>query len=485
MVNKSSNVFVNAIGSEMTVTENAMPAFVSTLDKNVDLFFKIGAMRGQDPRPAFAAAFGEDPELAVRIAAWARDVRGGAGERKIFRDILQYLETTHKNIAKAMVPMIPEIGRWDDLFAFNDLELKRLSYDLIKKALVARNGLCAKWMPRKGPIAIGLRNFMGLTPKQYRKILVELTNVVETPMCAKQWDTIEFGKVPSLAAARYKKAFARNAEKAYTEYALGLLEGTGKINVGAVYPYDVIKGTFTSYGAPELQVVEAQWKALPNYIKDAKFLPVVDVSGSMTIRINKSITALDVAVSLGLYCADKNTGDFKDTMVTFSGTPELLRLRGSILDKLTQMSSSKWEMNTNIEAVFHLILNHAQVNKVPESDMPTAILIMSDMQFDDCVQGPSVTALVMMKRLYAEAGYKMPAVVFWNIFSYDNVPARFNEAGVALISGFSPAILTSVLAFDLDNLTPEKIMLKTVMVPRYDVKTYQPKSGNRSSGMFS
>jgi hypothetical protein len=193
---------------------------------------------------------------------------------------------------------------------------------------------------------------------------------------------------------------------------------------------------------------------------------MVDVSGSMVTTVSGSVTALDVAVSLGLYCADKNTGKFKDTFLTFSTESELLHLKGNVLQKVQQMASSKWEMSTNLHSAFEKILRVAKEGNVPQQEMPQVLMIMSDMQFNQCARFDD-SAFEMISRKYEEAGYEMPKIVFWNLNSKDNVPVRFDQNGVALVSGFSPTILKSVLSGDMENLTPQGIMLKTVMVDRY------------------
>jgi hypothetical protein len=474
--------FVDAVVNQSARTENGMKARQNTANALTDLFFKIGAMRGQNVIPAWTAARVQDPALAGRIALWARDIRGGAGERKIFRDILVDLANTDQIRASDLMRKVPELGRWDDLLALVGTPLEEQAFYMIRLALEDNMGLCAKWMPRQGPVAVKLRNYLGWTPKFYRKRLVELTKVVETQMCAGQWDEINFNHVPSVASARYKKAFARHTEK-YKEWAEKLVSKdpevakTVKVNAGAVYPYDVLKGLINhyinlDYVKANLDHVLAQWEALPNCVGDANILPLVDVSGSMTspaggYQSKSGVTCLDVAVSLGLYLADKNKGKFKDTFLTFSHKPELLHLKGNILDKAKQMVKSHWTMNTNLHAAFDKILQTAVEHNVPQEEMPGMLLILSDMQFDQCASYDD-SAMQMIARKYAEAGYNVPNIVFWNINAHDNVPAKFNEKGVALVSGFSPAIVKGVLAADLDDFTPEAIMLKTIMSERYD-----------------
>ena len=184
------NTFVNAVVNQEARTENGMKARKSTASKLVDLFFKIGASRGKNIVGDFTSAFVEDKDVALRIAAWSRDARGGAGERQIFRDILKHLETTDTDAAVALMRKVPEVGRWDDLLVVESTKLKQVAFDMVKDALNADNGLCAKWMPRKGNIAVELREYLGWSPKFYRKRLVELTKVVEQNMCANAWDEI-------------------------------------------------------------------------------------------------------------------------------------------------------------------------------------------------------------------------------------------------------------------------------------------------------
>jgi hypothetical protein len=376
-----------------------------------------------------------------------------------------HLEKLHPDVLEAVLPFVSEFGRWDDLLVFKTEKFKHMAYTLIGNALRERNGLCAKWMPRQGPIAVEIRNFYGMSPKFYRKSLVALTNVVETKMCAKDWDSIEFGKLPSLASARYNKAFAKNAKTSYEAYKARLTAGTDKVNASAVYPYDVIK---TLRHGGDGVVADAQWVSLPNYIGNASVMPLVDVSGSMQCAVggNANLECIDIALSLGLYCADKNTGVFKDTFLTFSARPKAQVVKGTLSQKMAQMNSSDWGMNTDLHAAFEEILRIAVKGSVSEDNMPKTLLILSDMQFDQCVSFDD-SAHQMIKRKYKEAGYEVPNVVFWNLNSKDNVPVKFDKQGTALVSGFSPAVMKGVLSGT--DMTPYGIMLATVDVDRYSV----------------
>jgi hypothetical protein len=467
------NAFVNAVANQEARTANGMKARKSTAKATVDLFYKIGASRGKNITGDFTAAYVENADVALRIAQWARDVRGGAGERQLFRDILVHLEKRDPDAALALLKKVPEVGRWDDIFVFQSPVLKSAAYTMLGDALRAKNGLAAKWTPRKGQIAAEVRAFFGMTPKQYRKSLVGLTKVVETQMCAGDWDNINFSHVPSVASRNYKKAFNRHTP-AFAEYVAKLVAGdkTVKVNASAIFPHDVLKGIAHSYAKldkTETDHVIAQWDALPNYVGDASILPLVDVSGSMTTSVpGSTVRCLDVAVGLGLYLADKNKGVFKDTFLTFSSKPQLVTLKGNIVEKVDQMSRSNWEMSTNLHAAMDKILSVAVKGSVPASDMPKMLLILSDMQFNQCARFDD-SAMEMIERKFETAGYVAPQIVFWNLNSSDNVPVKADKSGAALVSGFSPSIMTALLSADMDQFTPEGIMLKTVMVPRYDI----------------
>jgi len=346
---------------------------------------------------------------------------------------------------------------------------KQLRKKLIED--LSRGSLCAKWQKRKGPIALELRESFGWSPKYYRKRLVELTKVVETQMCSKQWDEINFSHVPSLAMSRYSKAFGKNASDSFTEFKSKLKSGdkSVKVNAGAVYPYDITKNV--KYG--DAGLADEQWKALPNFIGDAMVLPVVDVSGSMSTPAGgyaskSGVSCLDVAISLGLYCSDKNTGPFKDLFLTFSTNSEFVHLTGTLSHKIAQMSRSNCDMSTDLHKAFEEILRVAKTNDVAAKDMPKVLLIMSDMQFNSCTRYDD-SAMQMIRRRYEEAGYEVPQVVFWNLNAADNVPVKFDEKGVALVSGFSTHILKAVLSCKFDEMTPKGIMLKAIMDERYSL----------------
>jgi len=470
-----------ALKIKSTTTENGMSTNLTSLNSNVDLFFKAGAMRNSDEDVIISLvskAWVENPTTCLRILFWSRDIRGGAGERRFFKVAIKYLADKDPQGMSGVLGLIPEFGRWDDLLIFEDTHSEEFALSIIDIALRNGNGLCAKWMPRKGTFANKLKRFMNLSPKEYRQLLVRLTNVVETKMCAKDWDSIEFGKLPSVASARYQKAFGKNAYEKYSQYIQALVKGEAKINTGAVYPYDITK----SLTKGNHTVASEQWKALPNFLNGSteRILPLVDVSGSMSSSCGGNLTCMDVAISLGLYISERNEGPFKDHFITFSAKPQLQHLTGDLKDRFDQMSHADWGMNTNLEAAYKLILSQAVKHNITQDEMPTQILILSDMEFDTATsvgygRGSShwnPTAQEMVRTMFTDAGYELPNIIYWNIQSRgENVPVRFDEQGTALISGFSPSIMTSLLGGG--NMTPVSIMMETIGRERYSCINYE------------
>ena len=454
---------------QLSVTANGMATNQSSLDPCVDLFFAIGASRGKDMTGAFARAFAAEPDVAMKILFWARDAREGAGEREIFRQILRNLEVNAPDSLARNIALIPEYGRWDDMLVFNTPAFKISAFNLITRALRNGDGLCAKWMPRKGPVANELRKYLNYTPKQYRKMLVELTKVVETQMCARTWDQINYDHVPSVAANRYQKAFNKRDTARYTEWKAGLKTGASKVNSAVLYPYDVVKAV--EYG--DRDVALAQWEALPNYLGDNAILPMVDVSGSMGLPVGSQrgvgLSCMDVAISLGLYVADKQQGAFKDMWLTFTRDSHIDVLKGNLLQKINQIRSNVG-YDTNLESAFRSILKVAVDNAVAAEQMPRYLLVLTDLEFNPAYMGgKSVGAFDMARQMFEAANYSCPRIIWWNLNARPdatgNVPIRFDQNGTALVSGFSPSIMKSILSGS--QFTPRGIMLETIQAERY------------------
>ena len=454
------NQLINNIKKQQnkTTTLNGAKAFVSTTNACLDLFAGWGGLRGKNIIALFEKAHNENTDLAHRIILWGRDIREGAGERQLFRDAIKYLAIKNYKQTLQILHKIPELGRWDDLLVLQDTAVWEETKNLIATALKDGHGLCAKWMPRKGPIAVALTKHMGLTPKQYRKMLVNATNVVEQKMCAGKWKNINYEHVPSQASKLYAQAFTRHDQLRYQAYKNNLVKGIAKINAGAIYPHEILCGL-----AKDRQIAEAQWKAQPNWIQEGmNFLPIIDTSGSMGNWRMKGSPA-NIAIALGLYLAERNTSIFKDHFITFSQKPQLQHVTGTLLSRAQSMCTAQWEMNTNINAVFNLILNTATNNNVPEKDMPKICIIISDMQFNGKWDKTNYTQI---KQLYKSHGYELPKLIFWNVNYYGNTPVKEDKENTTLISGYSPSIMKSILS--QKNVTSLDQMLETIMNPRYN-----------------
>ena len=486
-----TNPFLDSMANAST-TANGGATNASSLSACVDFFFQIGAMRGQDEEviySAFSAAFEQNPQVALRTLFWARDVREGAGERRSFRVCLTRLAQRRPAcFSDGVFYCMPVFGRWDDMLSLFDTPVETTALEVISSALYNADGLCAKWMPRekssKRIYAQRIRKFMGLSSSAYRKMLSGLTRVVESQMCAGDWDEINYSHVPSQAMRIYKKAFERHSPEAWATYMEGLVAGTEKVNAAAIHPHEILapyivgSPNSVSWGYSSNRgvdvgeiphIVEYQWYSLPNWLMNNpnRILPVVDTSGSMECAYNGgSVRPIDVSVSLGLYIAERNNGPFANHMITFSSRPKMQRIQGDNLrERLSSVCSAEWGQSTNIEATFEAILHHAKASGASQYDMPNMILILSDMEFNQCAQIDE-TAMQSIRRQYEEVGFHLPKIVFWNLNAgKENVPVRFDESGTALISGFSPSIMKSLM--EEGEITPEGVMLNTVMADRY------------------
>lgn len=468
----SNNEFVNSALKDKrlnTRTDNGMKAFSTTGSALVNLFATAGNSTGGQIE-LFEKAYSEDPIVALKLALFIRDIREGLGRRLTFREIVTYITSKPLDIDEIhilnFISKIPELGRWDDLFYVDN---KYFDYviEVIKKGLENSDtqGLCAKWMPRQGNLANALRKALGYaTPKEYRKKIVELSNTVEQKMCERKWDSIKYNTVPSIAFKKYTNAFMRHDENRFSSFLNRVKEGKETVNAGAIYPYQVIDNLDNNVSA-----AEAQWKNLPDFIpEDSQVLVICDDSGSMESGIGQGTTALNVAHSLAIYTSERLKSAFKNLFMTFSETPRWMDLSKckTLNSKVIYCRRHSEVANTDIVAAFKLILNTATINKVKAEDMPKTLLILSDMEFDYCVDWDT-SALNIVKKLYLEAGYELPNIIFWNLNSHTHqFPVEFNDKGVALMNGFSPTLLKYLKHKDI---TPYNIMMEVLNNERYNI----------------
>ena len=470
-----NNRFLQAMRTNDMVTENGMPTHSTSGSYLVDLFFYMGGCRQQPEYELirkFSASLTEERLLTMKALFYNRDIRGGQGERQSFRTLINWLAINEPELVYKNISLIPEYGRWDDMFALIDTSLENVAFGLIRTNLYAGNSLCAKWMPREGKShtdwAKKLMKALELTPKEYRKLLSRNTDVVETSICKNEWWDIEYAYVPSVASNKYRKTFLKHDYERFSKFIEKAIKGETKVHAGAIYPADIVKkilssndcNTFNVLSKREQDAIQAQWISLPDYMpKGKKILPVCDLSGSMVGD------PMDVSISLGIYLSERNTGPFKNMFITFSQNPTFQYIQGANLyGKVRFLLKNNFAENTNLEGVFKLILTKAIKSRLNNEDLPDTILIISDMQFDSCTGKVSDNAYQMITRMYREAGYNVPNVVFWNVSSLGGVPVKSTEHGVALVSGYSPSIMKSVLCGEMN---PLNVVLKTLNSERY------------------
>ena len=466
-----ANAFTQAINN-ITFTQNGALTYSTSGNACVDLFSKVGTLRKKPNKEIlnlFVSAFKENPEYALRILAYARDIRGGLGERKVYRTVARTLLDNGANL-DVFADMTIELGSWKDIFEVcTDKEIAhivRREYARRAKMGEKRPNLMEKYMfsigGKDNRRAETLAHALGLTPKAYRKYLSKARkdiDIVETHMCANDWSKVKYDHVPSRASMIYTHAFGRHDATRYGEYLESVKKGEAKMNASVLYPYEIVRKVYRSY--TDTSAYEAMWQNLKDYHCDGNAIVVTDVSGSMTCD---DCMPISVAVSLAIYFAERNHGAFKGQMITFSERPEFFEIpEGSLASKIQRVSRAPWGMNTNLNRVFDIMLSRCVANHVPAEDMPKTIYVVSDMEFDECA---NLTNYERIKRQYAEAGYACPNIVFWKVNDHGSTPVRFNDKGVALVSGCSPSVFELAVSDDLD---PVKYMLNAIMVPRYDI----------------
>lgn len=457
-----SNTFINALKKNTSYGETANGAltYTKSLSYCLDFFAQAGAMRDKKKEAValFKKAYAESPLVATRLLFYMRDIRGGNGERALFRACLEEIASMDYEVFKAILKYVPEYGRWDDMF-YDIPEV----YALVKEGLLSRDLLLAKWLPTinassahtKAKAKVMAKG-LGLSDLEYRRIVRSLRKelkAVEELMSANKWREIIYERVPSRANKIYSEAFLAHDKDRRETFLKKAEKGEVAINSGTLYPYEIFDMANEGKGG-----ADALWANLPDYTRGTNSLVVADVSGSMTGR------PMSVSVSLALYFADKNKGTFKDCFITFSSKPELQYVPGgNLIQRMSCISRSHWEMNTDLQAVFNLVLRTIIDNNVPIAEQPETIYIISDMEFDACVTGG--TNLDVIRAKYAGANVKMPNLVFWNVDSSgSNLPSYGSDRGVTMVSGFSP----SNFKLAVEGKTAIDLMQDVVSSERYN-----------------
>ena len=486
--------------SNLTYTENGALTHKSTKSMLLDMFAMGAAYRTRtesDVILLFKNAYEENPEYALKCLFYIRDIRGGQGERRFFRTCYHWLAMKYPEAARRNMQYIPEFGRWDDLYCLLGTALEEDMFNMLKKQFVLdlscqTPSLLAKWLPScnassKETIAKGnmTREAFGLTQKEYRKalsILRKRINVLERLMSANEWDKIEFDKIPSKAGIQYKNCFARRdiIKAKYEKFAKD--ENT-KVNAGTLYPYEVVEkacNIFTyrygrSFDSTDRAMVNKYWANLKDYFNGANLnaLCMVDTSGSM------HGTPINVAISLGLYCAERAGGPFANHYISFASRPQLIKCEGvDFVDKVERIYRTNLVDNTNIEAAFDMLLDTAKRTHCSQEDMPKNILVISDMEFDSATSSgwswdaPSrmtkdnaETLMEGIARKWAAAGYEMPHLIYWNVQARQNNIPMLGNGRISYVSGFSPSIFQTIVT----GKTGYDLMMECLNKERYAV----------------
>ena len=489
-----------------TYTENGAVTHMTTKSMLLDLFAMGGAYRTRTDFECinlFKDAYDENPLYALKCLFYLRDCRGGQGERRFFRTCFRWLCYQHSDVARRVLPLIPEYGRWDDLYyctentgVFDDA-LELIKNQLILDMECKTPSLLAKWVKSENTsskdsrkLAHATRMYLGVSHKEYRQMLSKLRakiKVLETLMSANRWDEIEFDKIPSRAGMIYKNAFARR-DMIKEKYKAFALNKETKVNAKTLYPYECVKAARNCIGRVyntndfNRAMVNKYWDNLTDYFNGCSFnaLCVCDTSGSMTGWYGNDVAPIDVAISLSLYCAERAAGPFAGHYISFASRPQLIRTDGvDFVDKVHRIYKTNLIDNTNIEAVFDLLLTTALKNKTKQEDLPQNILIISDMEFDDAVNDywnrnristaynkNNVETILLegIAQKWASYGYEMPHLVFWNVEARQNNIPMLGNGRISYVSGFSPSIFQTLLS----GKTGYELMMEALNADRYD-----------------
>lgn len=508
-MNSFMNGLVNA--TNYAYTENGGITHKTTKSSLLDMFAMGAAMRNRSDEDVilmFKEAYQENPVYALKCLFYIRDIRGGQGERRFFRECMRWLAFQDQKAASRNLKYVPEFGRWDDLYVFVGTPLENQMFKFLKTQLALdveckTPSLLAKWLKSENTsskesryLAKKTYQHFGFTARQYRKtlsILRKRINVLERLMSENRWDEIEFDKIPSRAGMIYKNAFARHdlererSEKNVQTYAEFAKDATTKVNAKALYPYECVAEAIkvmkcdhwnrVSVPLDDTQrlMTNKYWDNLTDYFNGASFngIAVVDTSGSMTGGWMRRTgpNPIDVAISLGLYCAEKNKGPFAGHYISFASRPQLIKTSGvDFCDKVTRIYGTNLCDNTNIEAVFNLMLNTIIRNRVNVEDIPKNVIIISDMEFDSAQdyshrihENRINTVMESIADRWADYGLELPHLIYWNVDARQNNISMLGNGRVSFVSGFSPSIFETIMS----GKTGYELMMEKLNSERY------------------
>lgn len=475
---------VARLANQTKLTENGAVAYNTTNNALIDLFGVIGALRPRsesDIEQKFMSAFREDKLLATKMMFYAGNIRGGLGERRTFRVILKWMANNYPEIVVKNMGLIPYFNRFDSIFVLENTPVEAEMWKFISEQLVEdlenykKNksiSLLAKWMPSENASSAATRKLarkasfvLGFTQRQYRKMLSALRkyiDVTEVKMSAKDWGNINYEAVPSNAMMRYANAFNKNDFIRFNEYRASLIKGEKKVNASTLFPYDLVKNYL--YGPMRNPLVEEQWKALPNYVdEESNILVMADVSGSMNGR------PMETSVGLAIYFAERNVGPMEGVYMTFTDRPHFITLdkNSSLKEKVRKVNRTDVGYSTNLNAAFDYLLDTAITNEFKPEDMPSAIVVISDMEIDRYMRpGANYDFIDVQRKKFNAAGYELPKLILWNVEARQDTFLSQSE-DVIFISGQSPSSFRHLLG-NIGGKGSYEVMLETLNDKMYD-----------------
>ncbi len=479
------------VETAVPTTKNGALTLESSGEKFVDGVFLLPSMRGKNKEATslFSSILKDNPKMALRMLLWVRDIRGGIGERELSRNFMDALIDTAPDIAVKLVPYLPEYGRWDDVSRLvisksSDVAnaaiaaiKTQLSLDLAAISEKKPFSLMAKWLPsentssaKTAELGKKVRHELGLTSKEYRQLLSKMRanlNILERNLSLKKYSEINFEAVPSKAIKKYKKAFKAKMGPAYEKYLEAITSGKAKINASTLVPPDLLKWTGSGdIGFKKLDASDvAQWKALPDYFKGSTddVLVMPDLSGSMYSG-SCEVAPITISVALAAYCAQRNNGLYKGVAIGFGDNPAIIKVPEDINEAIKAIMKSEVGYSTNIAKALNLVLG---ICRAFPDQAPSKLLVVSDMEFNPSYLGTK-TNYESVKEIAKVAGIKLPQIIFWNVNGRTgNTPVRYNDAGVALVGGYNPSILKTLLS--TKDLTPIGVATELLLQERYNI----------------
>ena len=459
----------------MRTNENAK-AYEHSLDHNLEFFSKAGSLfsnsqsfygHEESVLKLFQMSWIADKEITFRLLLWLRDCRGGAGNRSATRECLTWLANNDADWVRFNMKWIPMIGRWDDFRSLFNTPLEEKAAMIWATAINAGDVLAAKWADRNDK---PIRHILGMRIGDFRRFLANIRkqHIVEYKMCKKNWNEIDYNKLPSVAMARYNKAFYKNDEDRFKVFKEGLKTGKTKVKATVLFPHDCVRTA--KHG--DKDIADAQFFQLPNFLGDAgeRIIVISDTSASMGTNISGSVQAMDVSQGLALYCSSRLSKDspFYKRFIGFESESRFNDWRGM------SFSEAVWDRrifdgavgSTRIDSALDLILHTATERQIPHNLMPTTLLIVSDMQFSAGARRGQETEVESCLLRFDAAGYERPKIVYWNTAGYSGQQDTVNAKNVGMISGFSPSILTAV--FGGNDFSPRSIMLRSI--EKYEIE---------------